>query len=246
MEPSVSRFLTAEWRWLAMFNYEIEPKVLSPFLPAGTELDQWQGRTFVSVVGFLFWKTRIKGLAIPFHSDFEEVNLRFYVRRPAPEGWRRGVVFIRELVPRAAIAWVARAFYQENYLAVPMGHEHREEAGGSGLKIAYDWTFRGRWNRMELSTQGRAEEAAPNSNEEFITEHYWGYARQRDGGTVEYRVEHPRWRVWSARESALDCDVAGLYGREFVPALSRPPVSVFLADGSPVTVFSGVRLLRGG
>jgi uncharacterized protein YqjF (DUF2071 family) len=242
MESSVPRFLTAEWRYLAMFNYEIDPEVLLPFLPRGTELDQWQGRTFVSIVGFLFLNTRIKGLAIPFHSNFEEVNLRFYVRRLAPDGWRRGVVFIKELVPRSAIAWVARTFYNENYVAVPMGHERREEAGGSEQKIAYSWIFQGRKNRMELSTQGHAEEVAQNSSEEFITEHYWGYARQRDGGTVEYRVEHPRWRVWCVREAKLDCDGTDLYGPEFGPALSCSPASAFLADGSAVTVSGGVRL----
>src|SRR5262245_9199655 len=111
------RFLTAEWRYLAMINYEVDPAILHPYIPRGTELDRWQGRTFVSLVGFLFLKTRVLGLWVPFHSDFEEVNLRFYVRRRAPDGWRRGVVFIREVVPRRAIATVARVFYNENYVA---------------------------------------------------------------------------------------------------------------------------------
>ncbi|HUB66593.1 MAG TPA: DUF2071 domain-containing protein [Candidatus Methylacidiphilales bacterium] len=242
MESSAPSFLTAEWRYLAMLNYEIDPVILSPFLPKGTELDQWQEKTFASVVGFLFLKTRIKGVSIPFHSDFEEVNLRFYVRRSGPEGWRRGVVFIKELVPRRAIAWVARTFYNENYLAVPMGHEKWEETGGLKQKIAYTWTFQGRKNCLELFTQGEAVETPENSHEEFIIEHYWGYARQRDGGTAEYRVEHPRWRVWSAGEARLDCDVAALYGPSFVSALSQPPYSAFLADGSAITVFGGVRL----
>src|SRR5262245_20887686 len=109
-------FLTADWRYLVMINYEVDPEILHPYIPGGTELDQWQGRTFVSVVGFLFLRTRVLGLTIPFHHNFEEVNLRFYVRRRAIEGWRRGVVFIREIVPRWAIAAVAREFYNENYV----------------------------------------------------------------------------------------------------------------------------------
>src|SRR5271167_2804911 len=117
-----SPFLTAEWRSLVMLNYEIDPAVLQRFVPAGTELDQWQGKTFVSMVGFLFLKTRVMGISVPFHSNFEEVNLRFYVRRFTDEGWLRGVVFIKELVPRRAIAWTARVFYNENYVAVPMDH----------------------------------------------------------------------------------------------------------------------------
>ena len=236
-----SPFLTAEWRWLAMLNYEIDPSVLQPFVPAGTQLDQWQGKTFASVVGFLFLKTRIRGIAIPFHSNFEEVNLRFYVRRSTSDGPRRGVVFVKELVPRRAIAWTARVFYNENYIALPMGHR-LHSAPDSISNVSYFWTFHGRKNHLEISTQGEPAEAQPASCEEFITEHYWGYARQRDQGTVEYQVEHPRWRVWAARDAMLDCDVDQLYGKTFVPFLQGPPASAFLAEGSAVTVFNGTRL----
>src|SRR6185503_10439864 len=104
---------TAHWRFLMMLNYEVDPSVLHPLVPRGTELDTWHGRTYASVVGFLFLDTRVLGLAIPFHRDFEEVNLRFYVRRREAEAWRRGVVFIKEIVPRWAIATVARVAYNE-------------------------------------------------------------------------------------------------------------------------------------
>ena len=234
-------FLTAEWRSLAMLNYEIDPQVLRPFIPAGTELDQWQGRTFVSVVGFLFLDTRIRGLAIPFHSNFEEVNLRFYVRRSTGGEWRRGVVFIKELVPRRAIAWTARWFYNENYDAVPMSHG--DVATGGMRQVSYAWSFAGRPNRLEVSVEGEPQLAAVGSAEEFITEHYWGYARQRDGGTVEYQVEHPRWRVWSAREAIFEGEAEALYGKTFAPFLAKRPSSAFLAEGSAVTIFHGTRLM---
>jgi uncharacterized protein YqjF (DUF2071 family) len=239
-----SPFLTAEWRHLAMLTFEIDPKVLSPFVPAGTELDAWQGRTFVSIVGFLFLDTRVFGAAIPHHRDFEEVNLRFYVRRMASDGWRRAVVFVKEIVPRIAIALTARAFFGENYVAVPMRHHIEQETGRATgtLTVSYSWWFRGRENRMELSAHGNAGEAATGSDVEFITEHYWGYARRRGGRTTEYRVEHPRWRVCTSTEAQLDCDVAALYGSQFVEFLKAPPASAFLADGSKVTVFRGTSL----
>ena len=128
-------FLTAQWRHLAILNYLVEPSLLGGLVPRGTELDAWQGRTYVSVVGFLFLNTRILGVPVPFHRHFEEVNLRFYVRREAEDGWRRGVVFVKELVPKRAIAWVARAVYNENYVAVPMGHEI-VRAEGSPLRTS--------------------------------------------------------------------------------------------------------------
>ncbi|MBM3877379.1 MAG: DUF2071 domain-containing protein [Verrucomicrobia bacterium] len=233
-------FLTAEWRWLAMLNYEAAPAVLSPFVPRGTELDSWNGRHYASIVGFAFQRTRVLGVPGWFHQDFEEVNLRFYVRRKAADGWRRGVVFVKELVPKALVTFVARAFYNENYETVPM---RRELAMlGSKKQFTYSWTFRSRENRLHVRAEGDWRELEPGSEAEFITEHYWGYTRQRDGGTIEYQVEHPRWRVVDARESSLDCDVAGLYGEGIAACLRSKPVSAFLADGSTVTVYRGCKL----
>jgi len=222
-----------------MLNFDVDPKALLPFLPAGTELDDWQGRTFISVVGFLFLNTRIFGVAIPFHRNFEEVNLRFYVRRKSSEGWRRGVVFVKEIVPRAAIALTARGLYGENYVALRMNHGVESDGAGEKLAVNYSWWLRGRESRIELTVQEEAEEPAEGSDAEFITEHYWGYARRRGGRTMEYRVEHPRWTIARAREARLDCDVKQLYGGPFVESLESPPASAFLANGSVVTVFKG-------
>ncbi len=235
-------FLTARWEALAMLNYEIDPAILEPFVPAGTELDEWEGRYFVSMVGFLFLDTRLFGLPIPFHRNFEEVNLRFYVRRRAEDGWRRGVVFIKELVPRAAIAAVARWVYNERYEALPMRHEVRLPAGQGVGRVSYSWKTGGSWNRLGAEVAGEPELVPEDSEEAFITEHYWGYARQRDGSTVEYQVEHPRWQVWRAESASFDCDVGSLYGPEFRDALSGSPTTAFVADGSGVVVRSGRRL----
>jgi uncharacterized protein YqjF (DUF2071 family) len=238
---STKIFLTAEWRYLAMLNYEVDPAILASFVPSGTELDFWNGKTFVSLVGFLFQKTRVRGMPVPFHQNFEEVNLRFYVRRKADDGWRRGVVFIRELVPRMAIAFVARKFYNENYVALPMSHQiekSREEI----KSVSYSWRFGGSENYIKLTTRGGAQLLVKGSEQEFITEHYWGYAKQPDGSTLEYRVEHPRWRVWETQAAELNCDAAKLYGEIFGDALNRPPSSAFLADGSDVIVYKGVKL----
>jgi uncharacterized protein YqjF (DUF2071 family) len=227
-----------------MLNYEVDPAVLLPRVPRGTELDDWQGKVFASVVGFLFLNTRVLGVAVPWHRNFEELNLRFYVRRLAPDGWRRGVVFVREIVPLLAVAGTARLLYGEQYAAMPMRHhiEHRRGDPLAPLQVEYAWRHRGRWDRLSLQTCGEAAATVAGSQEEFITEHYWGYAAQRDGGCVEYQVAHPRWRVWRAAQAALDCDVTALYGQDFAPYLAGRPSSAFLADGSAITVYRGARL----
>jgi hypothetical protein len=234
-------FLTAEWRHLAMLNFEVEPSVLAPLVPPGTELDFFGGKSFVSVVGFQFLNTRVSGLPVPFHRNFEEVNLRFYVRRKSADGWRRGVVFIKELVPRAAIAWIARAFYNENYAALPMSH--RIEKSGMEIKsAAYSWQFNGSEHYLALTTRGSAQTLREGSEQKFIAEHYWGYSKQSEGSTLEYEVEHPRWRVWETQAAELCCDAAGLYGQIFFSALNRTPSSAFLADGSEIKVHRGMQL----
>jgi uncharacterized protein YqjF (DUF2071 family) len=226
------KFLTAEWRSLAMLNYEADPATLTPHVPAGTELDSYNGVFYVSVVGFLFLRTRVLGAPIPGHQDFEEVNLRFYVRRND----RRGVVFLTEIVPKRAIAAVARALYNENYVAMPMSHRLE------GNLVEYGWRYSHVWNYLRLRTTGEPTLARPGSLEEFITEHYWGYTRQRDGGCLEYRVEHVPWRLWQSSAAELSCDADRLYGPEFAAILSGPPPSAFLAEGSPVAVHRGVRI----
>lgn len=234
------RFLSAQWIHLAMLNYEVDPEILAPRVPAGTSLDLWNGKCFVSMVGFQFLRTRVLGVAVPFHQDFDEVNLRFYVRRETPQETRRGVVFVKEIVPRAAIAWLARTLYNEAYVALPMSHS--DHVGAEDPSISYAWELDGKQHRLGLRPLGNPFIPPPDSEETFITEHYWGYVRQRDGTTVEYRVEHPRWEVWRGADPVFECDVAKLYGPEFAQPLGRPPSSCFLAKGSEVVVRKGTQL----
>ncbi len=237
-------FLSAEWRYLAMLNYEIDPAVLAPFVPRGTELDSWQGKTFVSMVGFLFENTRVMGVPIPLHQNFEEINLRFYVRRKAEEGWRRGVVFVKEIVPRAAIALLARWLYNENYIALPTGNAIcRADDGTKNIEsVKYYWIFNQRAQFIEIVTRGAPTPLIKDSQAEFIAQHYWGYSSQRNGGTAEYRVEHPPWRIWQAKSARLDCAVENLYGERFGRFLQGQPSSSFLAEGSEIVVYRGMKL----
>lgn len=216
-----------------MLNFAVDPKVLERFLPPGTELDFHEGKAFLSVVGFLFLNTTVLGLPIPLHRDFEEVNLRFYVRQKNPAGWRRGVVFVRELVPKRAIAVTARVFYGEPYSAVPMRSEiiHRD----GQISVEYGWRRGKKWESLKMSSTGEPQVAPLGSHEEFITEHYWGFTA-RAAGRSEYRVEHPRWKLWTAETWKFEADVATLYGEEFVDVLSAKPASAFIAEGSFVEV----------
>ena len=221
-----------------MLNYAVDPSLLERFVPRGTELDAFAGRTYVSLVAFEFNNTQLSGIAIPFHRSFEEVNLRFYVRR----GERRGVTFLRELVPRRAVAWVARRFFNENYSCVPMTHRIRKDAAKGSISAEYSCGLGAARCVLEIVAESEEILPADGSQGQFITEHYWGYAAQTDGGCMEYEVQHPRWRIREAKIAGFQGDGALYYGAELGAALAREPDSAFLIEGSAVTVFKGARI----
>jgi len=217
-----------------MANYIVDPAVLFPYLPNQTMLDDFNGNIYVSLVGFMFEDTRLLGMRIPFHINFEEVNLRFYVRYNDKGEWKRGTVFIREIVPKRAISFVANTIYHENYCTKSMTHfckTAKEE-----IHLGYHWKHRSKWNKLEATIEAVALPMQPGSEEEFIAEHYWGYSKYNDTTTYEYNVQHPAWKVFTVKNYLVDCDFAGLYGGAFAFLENIKPNSVFVAEGSEVAV----------
>ena len=233
-------FLTAEWRDLVMLNWPVAPSALAPFVPSGTALDLWQGRCYASLVAFRFLSTRVRGVSVPGHRDFEEINLRFYVTRREGAEVRRGVVFIKEIVPRSAIAFVARALYGEPYVAMPTASEVRSDA--SGKTAGYSWRQDAVTHSMSVECGPDAAVPAEGTREAFIAEHYWGYSPHRGSFTSEYRVVHPPWAVRPAKVAICAVDAARLYGPDLGRALSGPPEFSFLAEGSAIEVHPGRKL----
>jgi len=224
-----------------MLNYEVDPGLLQAHVPPGTVLDSFGGRTYVSLVGFRFLHTRLRGLIpIPFHANFDEVNLRFYVRRQLEDEdcvFKRGVVFIAEIVPKWAVAKVARLVYGENYTCLPMRHRVDMQ---TPQKIAeYQWQLNGNWCKLRAEARGTPAHPAEGSVEQFITEHYWGYSTRRSGRCMEYHVAHPPWRVWATTAAGFEGDARALYGAQLAAILQRRPDSAFIAEGSPVIVYAG-------
>jgi uncharacterized protein len=239
MSPSNRVFLSADWRDLVMLNYEVDRGLLQGYVPQGTELDSFDGKTLVSLVGFRFLRTKLFGtLPIPFHANFDEVNLRFYVRRRHPDGDRRGVVFVREIVPKRAIAFVARLAYGEKYSRFPMRHSISTSAGRKAAE--YEWKLGGEWCRLRAEAKGNPAVPTEGSLEQFITEHHWGYSGQPNGSCLEYHVTHVPWPVWTSEAAGFEGDTAALYGHALGAIIRAKPHSAFIAEGSPVLVFTGV------
>jgi uncharacterized protein YqjF (DUF2071 family) len=231
-----SIFLSASWENLIMINYEVNPEILKKYLPIHTELDLYKGKAIVSIVGFMFKNTKVFGLKWPFHTNFEEVNLRFYIKHFDGEKWNRGVAFISEIVPKPAISIIANALYNEHYSTAKMKNLLIEN--DENLEIEYHWK-RGTnaWNYMKVVANKKLNKIPENSEEEFIFEHYKGYNQLDDKTTIEYCLEHPSWMTYKVEKFELNCNVQNLYGKEFVPFINPSHLSsVFLAKGSDVIV----------
>ena len=179
-------------------------------------------------------------------ADLALDHLRFYVRRRVAGGWRRGVLFVKELVPRRAIAWVARRMYGERYKAMRMSGVVWQSRNQHGVPdwttiIRYWWRVGGSCEGLYAEASGEPSPVGKGSEAEFLTERAWGYST-RGGVTLEYHVAHPPWRVWDLSYVTLACDAGRLYGEPFGECL-REPCSAFVAEGSRVVVHRGHRLV---
>lgn len=227
-------FLTADWENLIMANYEVSPEILKPYLPKSVELDFYNNKTYVSLVGFMFKRTSLFNIPIPFFGTFEEINLRFYVKRVVGNTINRGVVFINESVPYKSVAWLANKLFKEHYIAIPT--KNSLVNNGATKNIKYEWKINNKWNHISVKAELENQKMLEGSIEEFIFEHYFGYTKINNDLSQEYKVNHPKWRVNTVLNYSVDCDFRNMYGNEFADLIGRAPDSVILAEGSPVSV----------
>jgi len=229
-----THFLLAEWNNLIMANYVVPKELLLPYVPYKTELDLFGGNVYVSLVGFKFLNTKVLGLSIPRHVNFEEVNLLFYIRQNDHGTWKKGVVFIKEIVPKRAVSFIANNIYGEKYSTMKMKHFHNDHGGS--FEAGYEWQFKNRWNTISAVTDKRSKKIVPNSCESFFADHYWGYSKYSDTKTYEYHVEHPVWETLKVVSHSVDCDFGSLYGDEFSFLNNEKPASVLMTKGSEIRV----------
>lgn len=230
----MTKFLTAKWENLIMANYEVPAAVLEKYLPKGVELDLYNNKAYVSLVGFLFKNVKIFKVPIPFLGTFEEVNLRFYVKRESNGKTYRGVVFINETVPYRAVAFVANLLYKEHYVVIPTKHKWSEDAISKTIK--YDWLVKNKWNTVEVTAKNELRNMLEGSFEEFIFEHYIGYSKVSDTSTESYNINHPKWKTYQVLNADVKCNFEDNYGKDFAFLNHSTPEVVYLAKGSNISV----------
>lgn len=232
-------FLTARMSRLLLLSYEIDPALLLPHLPAGTEVDFHARRAFVTLLGLHLGNPALYGLPLPFFRGYAQVNLRFYVRRRlAPNHWRRGVAFIRQIVPHRPVAWTAQWLFHEPVVRLDTEEISRSQ-GRDAVLSEYGWRCAGQRHCLRALYPAQPVLPEPGSEEEFLLERYWGYSRRKNGGCLEYRFLHPPWRFAKAVEAEVSAGVGDFFGPPFAELFNGPPDSSFAADGSQVTLYRG-------
>ena len=228
-------FLSAKWSNLIFFSYAVSDATLAPYLPAYLELDRWDGRAFISVVAFDFSETRIQGKSVPNVPglrDFPELNLRFYVR----QGDRRGVIFIREIVPNPLVATLARLWYNEPYAAAKLTRATTPDGAGGRVE-RHTLVWQGQEQFVSATVQGKPLTPGPEEFSAWITELPYGFGKTRGGRPTHFRVAHPAWQTYPVTSAEITLDFAALYGERWTFLRDRAPDSVIFAAGSPVTVY---------
>lgn len=230
-------FLTAEWRNLINLTYRVPAGVLEPILPKGVELDLFEGHAHLSLVAFDFVNTRVKGVKIPFHVDFPEINLRYYVQ----SGGHRGVVFIKELVPKHCIAFIAQRFYNEPYQSFPMESHHETLADGRLKSLHKVWKEE---QEYRLETLAGAEKSIPptDSAAHFFKEHDLGFGVDKRGETLIYEVSHPVWETRDIQDLKLNFDFGKIYGPQWAFLKDLQPQFSLFAEGSAIKVYHPMSL----
>ena len=230
----MTNFLKASWENIIMANYQVPVSVLKPYLPKGTEIDLFENKAYVSLVGFLFRDTKIFNIPIPLLGTFAEVNLRFYVTRKEGSALKRGVEFINETVPYKAVAWLANKLYKEHYSVATVNYTW--DINDTTKKIMYQWEQHKNQNQIYIEAENKEHLMPTNSFEEFIFEHYVGYTQVNATSTEEYDIYHPRWKINKILKYTIACDFDKNYGADFAFLNLTTPTSVFMAEGSDIEV----------
>jgi uncharacterized protein len=235
-----NNFLVANWENLVVATFETEKKLLQPYVPPGTELNDWNGRICMSLVGFMFTNTSLRGIPCPFFRSFEELNLRFYVRRKENNKWKKGVVFIKEIVPARLIGWAGKLLYRENFISLPMHHVFY--TGNNSQHVEYYWKVNKQTNYLKICSSLLPVISGINTLDSFICDHYTAFNKKGADQTISFAIQHNPWKVYPALTYDLRIDAQSLYGDAFAEAFNHKPLGVFLMDGSRTTV-SAPRLL---
>lgn len=226
-------FLTAYWHNLINITYAISPTLLTSYLPKGVTLATKDGKAFVSLVAFSFEETKVKGIKIPFHVNFPEINLRFYVNYKG----KVAVCFINEFVPKQCIALVANKLYNEPYIAYPMKVSTEVNEKQQELTISHQITKRKQVHRLKaiVSTQSYTPES--NTIAHYFKEHDLGLGIDKKGRTLYYRVEHPIWAIYPIKEYIVQMDFEQLYGKPWGILNTLEPLHILVAKGSKIAVY---------
>lgn len=231
----MTTFLTAKWSNLTIISYSVSDVTLAPYLPAGIELDRWEGKAYASLVAFDFTDTRIQGRSVPKLPnlrDFPELNLRFYVR----QGDRAGVVFVREIVPNPLVASLARLWYNEPYAAAKLSRSVALDAQG-GRTERHTLVWRGVEQHVAVALpQVDPQEPEADDFSAWVTQRPWGFGAGRGGRPTRFHVYHPIWRTLPVAGCEITLDFAALYGERWNFLQNRAPDSALFAEGSAVTV----------
>ena len=244
-QPTQKPLMRARFSELVALNFSIDPAILQPLVPRGLELDFFKDETYVSLIAMMLRDVRVFGFPIHIASGFEEINLRFYVRRRVGDSYRKGACFLKDYVSGAAAAWVLGRIFKAEFGRLKLKHKNsgfdpKEE--NAIPEVDYQWKVDDHMNRVRVKAREKVQRMGADTKVGFILNHNNEYSC-RNGKTLEYAMARPQWVVWNAAQANFTCDVRKLFGPEFEKPLSRRPASVFVTSGSEVVIYKPTEVI---
>lgn len=222
--PHVVRrsFTLQSWRDVVFLHWRVDPDVVAPLLPPGTEPDLVDGTTWIGVVGLRMTDLRVGPVPYP---SFLELNIRLY---SCGTSGQRAVVFRAMEASEPVFAAASRSSTRLPYTWAAMRFTH------AGRRIGFATRRRlprpsGTGLRFEVEYDAAPHE--PSATEAALTAR-WSLHQRWYGPTLRWPVTHPAWPLHRGR--LVTWHDEGLLAAVGLPTLSDPPESVLYSPATTV------------
>jgi uncharacterized protein len=216
------------WMRITFLHWRYPADLLQSMVPDRLTVDTFDGSAWVGLTPFLMRGVRAPGIpALPWLSDFPEINVRTYVRDGRG---RSGIWFLSLDAARLPAVLAARAGYWLPY------HWSDMAVRIDGDRVSYRCRRRGPGRHgarcdADVEFGPPLDEAERDALAHFLTARYRLFTVVA-GRLVAAEVEHPEWPLHGAQVRRLDQDLLPAAG---LPAPDARPL-VHASPGVPVRV----------
>lgn len=225
------------WRDLLFLHWPVDANTVQRLLPAGLEIDTYDGSAWVGLIPFRMPVVRAFGLTIPGAGSVLECNVRTYVRC----GIETGVWFFSLDANSISAVYSARTIFRLNYrhsristnrdsdrfeyVVERRDHHRRSHIGQRSARSSNGGDSQQPAMRCVWDIGAAMPSAKPGELEHFLTERYALFTIGRGGRLLVSRIHHESWRLREARIVELNDSLIEAAGVDIGGARASEPTA---------------------